>query len=392
MKTFVTLLALTVIGHLCHAQIDFQPGYYLRNDGTRISCLIKDYGWPTNPTRIVCKSSPGAATVTIGMDSITEFGVGNSKYQRCEVDVETSGEAVDELTSSPIPKYRHEKAFLKLLVEGRASLYLYQHKRLTRYFFRLNSAAPKPLVSKQYLGEDGIIHVNQEYIMRLSDSLSCSAPDFPNPIVVRYEAKSLTNFFIAYNNCVKSAYTDYWTKTGKTAFHLNIRPGIDLSSLILKDNSSGYMTKYSYGSKASFRIGAEAELILPIYRNKWSVLLEPEYRSYNSSSGGPGFEVDYKAIQVLLGARYYMFIGGQSKLYLAAELFTNFQLNSTLQYEGNDLSIQPRLGEAVSAGFRYGDRFSIELNYTLPEQILDNYYFLRANLTATSLIVSYRIL
>ena len=326
------------------------------------------------------------------MDGLTEFGVGNSKYQRFEIDVEISDDAIDALKSSPVPKYRHETAFLKLLVEGRASLYLYEKQRLTRYFFRLNSPAPRPLVSKQYLGDDGVIHVNQEYIKQLGDSLSCSATDFSELTTVRYEAKSLTRFFIDYNNCVKSAYTDYWTKSSKTAFHLNIRPGIDLASLTLTDNSDALSkTKYQYGSKASFRIGAEAELILPFNRDKWAILLEPEYMSYSSSSGAAGFTVDYKAIQVLLGARYYMFVGRQSKLYLTAELFTNFQINSTLQYEGNDLSIQPRLGEAVSAGFRYRDRFGIELKYALPQQILDNYYYLRANLSATSLILSYRI-
>jgi hypothetical protein len=94
----------------------------------------------------------------------------------------------------------------------------------------------------------------------------------------------------------------------------------------------------------------------------------------------------------LLGARYYMFISSHSKLFLGAGIFTNFQINSTLQYEGADLTIQPRFGVATSAGFRYRDRFGIELKYELPEQILDNYYYLKANVTATSLIFSYRIL
>ena len=393
MKTFVTLAALTVFSHICSAQIDFQPGYYLRNDGTRISCLIKDYGWRNNPKNIVLKTSSDAAPVTIGIDNIAEFGVGNSKYQRLEVDVEISGDALDELNNSPVPKYRHETAFLKLLVEGRASLYLYTDKRLNRYFFRLNGGATRPLISKQYLGEDGVIHANQEYIKQLSDSLGCSASDFPDPTAVRYDAKSLTSFFIAYNSCVKAAYTDYWGKTGKSAFHLNIRPGIDLASLTMTDNTEAFVTaKHPYGNQASFRIGAEAEFILPFNRNKWAVLLEPEYRSYHSSSGGTGFEVDYKALQFLLGARYYMFISSQSKLYLGAGIFTNFQINSTLQYEGADLTIQPRFGVATSAGFRYRDRFGIELKYELPEQILDNYYYLKANVTATSLIFSYRIL
>ncbi len=42
MKPFVILFALTIIQTVCQAQIDFQPGYYIRNDGAKTSCLIKD--------------------------------------------------------------------------------------------------------------------------------------------------------------------------------------------------------------------------------------------------------------------------------------------------------------------------------------------------------------
>ncbi len=391
MKTFAALFALTITSLLCHAQIDFQPGYYIRNGGPRISCLIKDYGWLNCPTSIICKSSPDAAPVTIGMDSIIEFGVGGAKYQRWEVDVETSGSGIDELSSSPIPNFRHVRAMLKILVEGRASLYLYTTKRLSRYFYRLNGGQPRPLVFKQYLDQDRIIHANEEFIKVLADSLSCSAPDFPDPSSVRYEANSLTRFFITYNICAKSPYTDFFTKTGKPAFHLNIRPGADLANFIVKDYSGLSATKYPYGNHLGFRIGAEVEMILPFNRNKWAILIEPEFRTYTSSPDS-GYHMDYKALQVLLGARYFLFIGAESKLYLTAGLFSNFQLGSTVEYETFNLSIEPRLGETVAAGFRYKDRFGIEVQYQIPQQILDNYEYLRGTLSTTSLVLSCRIL
>jgi hypothetical protein len=392
MKPLFALTLVTILHLACFAQIDFQPGYYIRNDGTKISCLIKDHGWVNNPMNIVCKSSPEAAPVTIGMESILEFGVGSSKYQRFDVDVEISGDAIDELSSSPVPKYRHETALLKLLVEGRANLYLYQKKRLTRYFFRLNGAAPTPLVSKQYRDRDGFAHANQEYIKLLADSLNCSAPDFPDPTMVRFEVKSLTRFFVAYNNCVRSAYTDYWTRAGKSVFHLHIRPGVDLSGFTVTDNSNQFPSKHSYGSEASFRIGVEGEFILPVNRNKWSVILEPVYRSYHSSSGGPDFNVDFKAIQLQMGARYYLFISSQTKLFLTAALCSNFSLNSTVQNDGSELNTLPHFGGSFSGGLRYKDRLGIELNYAIPQNILDNYIYFRSSLSTTSLIVSYRIL
>jgi hypothetical protein len=392
MKTFVTFYALTLSCFFCQAQTGFQHGYYIRNGGARISGLIKDYGWRNNPTNIVFKSSPADAPVTVEMDSIREFGVGNSKYQRFEIEVETSGDSIDELSNSPAPQYRHDTAFLQVLVEGRASLYLYQNKHLMLYFFRLNSAVPTPLVSKQYLGPDGNVHVNQEYLKKLGDSLSCSASSFADPTRVQYDTKSLIFFFMAYNNCVKSAYTDYWTRSAKIAFHLSIRPGIDQSTFTVSRSGPFAASQQSFGSQASFRIGAEAELILPFNKNKWAVLLEPEYRSYNSSAGGTGFVADYKALQFLLGVRYYMFIGTQSKLYLTAALCSAFQMSSTVEYDGDYLSFGPGWGAGLSVGYRFKDRLGIELRYTTPEDVLGDYIYFKSNLTTSSLILSYRIL
>lgn len=392
MKPFVALLALVVVTTLCHAQINFQPGYYLRNDGTRVPCLIKDYGWLNSPTGITCKNSRDAEPVTLPMDSIAEFGVDNAKYQRFEVDVETSGSSYDELTNSPVPKYRHLRAFLKLLVEGRASLYLYAGHRLSRYFFRLDGGQPRPLVSVKYVSNYGIVHENQEFLKVLADSLTCSAGGGPDPTSVRYDAESLTRYVIAYNSCVNATYTEYYSKNPKVGFHVNIRPGVDFTTLVMKDNTYGYTKNYSYGSETSFRLGAEAEVVLPFNRNKWAIVFEPEYRSYKSVSGGDQYLIDYKAVQILLGGRYFMFLSPASKFYLSAELFGNFKVNSTVRYDYNFLDLQSRFGEILSAGFRFKDRFGVELEYQFPADILANYNLLRTNMTTTSLIISWRVL
>jgi hypothetical protein len=391
MKPFVILFALTIIQTVCQAQIDFQPGYYIRNDGSRISCLIKDYGWLKNPTSIHCKSAPEASAVTIGMDSIIEFGVGGAKYQRYDVDVETSGTTTDDLSHTPIPSFRHMTVMLKVLVDGQASLYVYTGKRVSRFFYRLNRTLPAPLIFKEYVDQNGGIHVNQEFIRVLADSLSCAASDMPDPLSVRYDAKSLARFFIAYNTCEKSPYSDYYATSAKTIFHLNIRAGADRAKFVLSDHTGQVPQSFSYGNSTGFRIGVEAELILPFNRNKWGVLIEPAFRTF-SSSPSAGYAVDYKALQVFVAGRYFLFTGSQSKLYLTAGIFTNFNTGSTIQYEGVNLFIQPRLGEMIAGGFRYRDRFAIELQYQFPQSTLNNYIYIGSTLTTASLVVSCKIL
>jgi hypothetical protein len=132
-------------------------------------------------------------------------------------------------------------------------------------------------------------------------------------------------------------------------------------------------------------------MILPFSRNKWAILIEPEYRTY-SSSPGAGYNINYKALQVLLGGRYFLFLSPESKLYLTAGLFTNFSFGPPLEYETFGLDIEPRLGGTVAAGFRFKDRFGIEVQYQFPEQVLGNYSYERANLTTTSLVLSIKIL
>ncbi len=46
----------------------------------------------------------------------------------------------------------------------------------------------------------------------------------------------------------------------------------------------------------------------------------------------------------------------------------------------------------VAGGFRYKDRFGIELQYQFPQSTLNNYYYIGSTLTTTSLVVSCKIL
>jgi hypothetical protein len=391
MKAFVTAIALSIFCIATQAQIDFQPGYYIRNDGTKVSCLIKDYGWRNNPKNIVCKTSPDAAPVTIGQESITEFSVGNAKYQRFSIDVDTSAQGLEDLGKSWLSQYRHETAILRVLVEGKATLYVYHDGDRTKFYFKLNTATPQPLVFKQYMSEGGSIATNPGYIAQLFDSLACSSSNLPDPATLRYEAKAFVRYFIAYNTCMKSAYTDYWAKTGKTAIHLYIKPGLDLSSAKLTDISSGSTQTYNFGSQSSFRIAAELEIVLPFNGNKWAVVLEPAYLSYSGKTSS-GVQLDYKAIQALLGARYFLIVAGPSKLYLTGSFYADIPANPTLIYENNAVQFNARFGASLSAGYRYNDRFGIELKYSIAQSLLDNYYYLRANLNTTSLSFSCRIL
>jgi hypothetical protein len=391
MRTFAAIILLSMTGLVCQAQIDYRPGYYIRNDGTRITCLILDYGWRSNPTGIRCKMSTDAPPAMIEQDSILEFGVGDLKYQRYDIRVDTSSRDIGDLGTTSQPLFRRETALLEVMVEGRATLYRYCKKNITLFFFKVVGASPEPLVFKQYMPESNKMAENTEYIGQLRDSLDCRAPGLPDPGTLHYDGPGLRRFFIAYNRCIQSPFVDHRTKSGKATYHLNIRPGIDFGGLTIADFNSGRKIDFAYGQKTQIRIGAEAEFMLNFDRNKWSALVEPAYRTY-AANPKPGFHVDYRSIQVAEGGRYYMFVGTRSKFYLTGEFYVAFPISSTIEYEGAGLQTHLHFGGLLGVGFRYADRVSLDLTWSIPEQVLAYYAYLRSDLSGTWLTLSYSIL
>src|SRR6185312_6820304 len=105
MKPVLPLILLTFICHATRAQVEYQPGYFIREDGSKTACLIRNYGWVNNPTSIVYKTSASSGPVTLELNGgITEFKAGNARYVRFDVDVDTSAQ---ELTDSSMPAGPH---------------------------------------------------------------------------------------------------------------------------------------------------------------------------------------------------------------------------------------------------------------------------------------------
>ena len=96
MKTFTFFSLLTILSFSCFAQIQFEDGYFISNDGKKTDCLIKNIDWKNNPNEFLYKVSKDAAIKTATISDVAEFGIVNiSKYQRFDVDVDQSSENLE---------------------------------------------------------------------------------------------------------------------------------------------------------------------------------------------------------------------------------------------------------------------------------------------------------
>ncbi len=156
------------------AQIVFKPASFLDNNGNKTDCFIKDVDWKSNPISFEYKIA-GNDVVQIGkIENVQEFQVGElAKYIRKIVDIDRwSKPSPPSLSKSPI--YKSETLFLKVLVEGDATLYGYADGILSTYFYAVSGKSPEQLIQKQYIAYDGtkdVVYKNDFYKSQLQSVL-----------------------------------------------------------------------------------------------------------------------------------------------------------------------------------------------------------------------------
>jgi len=131
-KIYLSLLLLSIVSS--YAQINFEPGYFLNNNGIKTECLIKNVAWKNNPEEFEYKLNESSAIQKGLINSVSEFGVGAYKFKRFHVNIDLSRKELSNLSKVREPEWKEKTLFLSVMVEGLATLYKYEQTNLTRYF------------------------------------------------------------------------------------------------------------------------------------------------------------------------------------------------------------------------------------------------------------------
>lgn len=126
MKKRILFLLITISTLNSYSQVSFEKGYYIDNTNQKINCLIKNVDWKNNPTEFEYKLAENSEPKKTTIKTIKEFGIDNiSKYVRSTVNIDRSSESINNLSNDKNPIFKEEELFLKVLVEGKATLYQY---------------------------------------------------------------------------------------------------------------------------------------------------------------------------------------------------------------------------------------------------------------------------
>lgn len=410
-KTTLIFLLFFFIG--IHAQVKFEKGYIITNDNTRHEVLIKNVDWVNNPDEFNYKTDENSSESKGIPSNIKEFGIyGYSKYVTYTGPIDYSSDDLSNLSAQYAPEFKESTVFLKELTSGDKNLYTYRTKRLVSYFYSDSSSGDiQPLIYKKYNpeGNSSQVATNDTYITQLKDIFK-EDPNVQSLIPqTKYNNNSLTKIFAAHNEKISgtSGNNEFQAKKKPVQFNLNIRPGVNFYSALKTDNMLG---SKGFPSKTNFRIGLEAELVLPFNKNKWAVMFEPTYSFYTGKkitapAGDQLYNISmdsYSFINLPIGIRHYMFLNEKSKLFINAQvnvltLRAGKAKTIDLDYEGYnfdhaDLSSSQSLDSfSFGIGYNYNNKYSIEFKYNTKNQLMDDSAAQSADMSYASIILGYNI-
>lgn len=368
-----------------YSQITFDQGYFIDNSGKRTECLIKNVDWKNNPVAFSYKLDEASEVLKATVVKVKEFGISdNVKYIFAEVNIDRSGTQNNELSTQRKPEFSYEKLFLKALVEGEASLYVYTDGSLKRYFYNVTGTEIEQLVYKQYILPDARIVANNYYKQQLIYSFKCDDLKQTDFSALSCTKNALVRIFEEYNSCKQSTYKVYKRKKElKSAFNLSLQLGFANNEFSMENSDFG--SKTTFDAKIGFRPSIEVEYLLPFNRNKWSIFIAPTYQSYDGHEvvdiAHNNIDFEYSSIEIPVGLRHYFFLNNESKFFVNGFGLFDVLVNSKLRYEGFDLNMytSSTISVGVGVGFKFKERYSAAVNYLYGRKLLRNYVKWKSN-------------
>ncbi len=407
--TKIFFIIFTFVSFVGFSQTTFEKGYFINNLDQKIECLIENQGWKNNPDQFRYKITSDGDIKTGRLDNVKEFEIFNtSKYRRFKVQLDRSGDKLGALDYEGKIKLVTNTLFLKVLIEGEASLFQYKNSKFTRYFYSINESEAIQLDYKKYRPSDNGIQQNSHYKQQLWNTFKCDDITIKNIEKIDYTSKDLINFFITYNQCKNANFTNFNIKnTNKGSISLKIRPGYTLGSVSVEDNIENDFLIESrdvdFKNVGSFRIGVEMEFFLPFNKNKFSIVLEPTYQSLKSEerfaylrltneNRETTANIDYSSLELPLSIRYNLFLNKNTKLFFNGGFLFDIPFNSTIDYEEdflNDFELENSGNIIFGAGLNY-KRYSLEIRYGTNRDMTRE-DLMSINYNALSFIFGYRI-
>ena len=412
MKNILFILFFEFFFLQTYSQVNFEKAYFIDNNDVRTECFIKNKDLYNNPNTFEYKLNQQESIARIGViKDVKEFGILNIiKFERNSVKMDTSSLSLDKLTEKREPEWKEKTLFLKVLIEGEASLYEFKENNRNIFFYKYNNLPIEQLIYKKYYLENTSnvdVAINNDFQKQLWTNLFYDTSTVASVSKLEYNRKDLLNYFVAYNHFKNSKIVNFGENVTKGSVNFKLKGGLTFSSLELSNKIASL--QIDFANSFSYNFGSEMEYVLPFNRNKWSVFLgatyfyyqdEAEIKVINNSGVLYSNDIIHKwnasfgHLDMSFGLRHYMFINDSSKLFLSGAFVITKVLNSNVHddNQSNPYYLKTDFGNSldIGIGFTYKNKFNIEIRRSSPN-IFANYVYWNSNFTMTSLVFGYSI-
>ncbi|WP_133526246.1 hypothetical protein [Flavobacterium sp. 245] len=405
------LLTLFLYFSSINAQISFEKGYFISNNGTKTACFIKNIDWYNNPVDFKYKISADDNDIkTETIATAKEFGVENgATFKRATVKIDMSDNRLENISTTKNPEWKEETVFLKLLVQGNATLYYYLTKDMTRFFYETTSVPTEQLVFKEYLSVDDktgarTTEENNYFKQQLFNNVMNENTSENEIKRLTYKTEPLIKYFLKYNNADAATIEKTTNNKNKGVFHLKVSAGASLTSLTVDGAESAGFQNAKYDNKIQPTAGLEGEYIFPFNKNKWSVFLGLFYQKYedsqeygvlysinNSQHVEHPSKVKYSGFNLPIGVRHYFFLNQKSKIFVNVAYVAT--LGGKFTYESQHINLDGKAqgNFALGLGYNFKNKISTEIRYNTSKNLLNNYMPYSTNFSNLDLLVSYTV-
>lgn len=363
-----------------NAQNSFQQGLITTTNGDQISVLIGLYSWKRFPNKIDYKLNENGTLQEIESSDISSLEITDGiKYFKKTLPVDISANSTDQLNDSYDPIFEERTVFIKLLVQGQASLYSSLSTGRILYFYEAKNQGVEQLIYKRYTNlEQTKVATNSSFLKQLSQHVSCDQMSNSTP---KYDESSLIKYFAAYNKCVGAEYQVKPTNNN-LEFNFKVMGGADYTSLTVKNYDRWRNNNLEFDGQISPRFGLEFELHIPgNNKNNFSAIFQAFYKTYNASKEfrTSDFDVSHSGIELIPGLRYNVNLKKDQRIFLDVGLNINMTLSDSFSSTAFREKDRTTLFESnkLSSSFGIGyskKKFSIYLKYYGPVSYEGGYY------------------
>lgn len=401
MKKLQIVLLFSVLSACLFSQGDYKKAYFINNENEKIDCYIKDRDTRDNPTGFEYILEMTSNRYAASISTVKEFQIESAKkYIRFSGNIDRSAVLLDNVDENRNPVWSDEVIFLKTLVEGEASLYVYQEGNLVRYFYRSgNSKLIEQLVFKHYRVAAWVMASNNYYQQQLFNNVRIYKMDKMDYENLEYKESKLIKYFLNYNKSKGINSIQYKSLKDRESFNFKVVAGFSFAAAYEAENEV-IDRELIFDPFFSFTIGLEGEYIIPFWKNRFSLFFNPAlvyFRGedeitivFSTIENTYLYEINYTAIDIPFGLRYYVFTKNQSKAFIDLAFVTGLYLNSEITRNSSEyLNIQGGNNFRLGAGYSFG-KHSLSLNFDYNKDLLGDYPTWNSSYNRLTLVFKYQ--